>query len=129
MGSRLEIDDFQDFNLSPRSNGILSADLVGHVYVEISSGELRQRKIELLLNTLLILLGGLLVTAIMALRLVRSVTARDARKIVAQAMTFSTAREIADFLIPEVSRLVRQDLTPFVREIRDGIGLSGPDRL
>ena len=62
-------------------------------------------------------------------RLVRSVTARDARKIVAQAMTFSTAREIADFLIPEVSRLVRQDLTPFVREIRDGIGLSGPDRL
>ncbi len=57
-------------------------------------------------------------------RLVRSVTARDARKIVAQAMTFSTAREIADFLIPEVSRLVRQDLTPFVREIRDGIGLS-----
>jgi len=62
-------------------------------------------------------------------RLVRSVTARDARKIVAQAMTFSTAREIADFLIPEVSRLVRQDLTPFVREIRDGIGLSGPDPL
>ncbi|HJW02649.1 MAG TPA: EAL domain-containing protein [Azospira sp.] len=74
LRSRLEIDDFQDFNLSPRPNGAVSADLVGHVYVEISSGELRQRKIELLLNTLLILLGGLLVTAIMAMRLVRSVT-------------------------------------------------------
>jgi phosphotransferase system enzyme I (PtsI) len=59
-------------------------------------------------------------------RLVRSVTARDARIIVEQAMTFSTAKEIADFLIAEVSRLVRLDLTPFVREVQAGMGLPPP---
>lgn len=74
LRSRLEIDDFRDFGLGPWHQGSASTDLVGHVYVEISSGELRQRKVELLLNTLLILLAGLLVATVMALRLAYTVT-------------------------------------------------------
>lgn len=57
-------------------------------------------------------------------RVVGAVTARAARKIVDKAMTFSTAQEIADFLIQEVSRLVKMDLTPFAKEIRTNLGRS-----
>jgi phosphoenolpyruvate-protein kinase (PTS system EI component) len=55
---------------------------------------------------------------------VRAVTVRAARKIVDKAMTLATAQEIADLLIKEVSRLVKTDLTPFVKEILSGQGRS-----
>jgi phosphoenolpyruvate-protein phosphotransferase (PTS system enzyme I) len=51
-------------------------------------------------------------------QVVRAVTVRAARKIVDKAMTIATAHEIADFLIEEVSRLVKMDLTPYAKEIR-----------
>jgi phosphotransferase system enzyme I (PtsI) len=57
-------------------------------------------------------------------RVLSAVTFRAARKIVDQAMTFTTAQEIADFLIEGVSRLVKTDLTPYVREIRTNLGRS-----
>jgi phosphotransferase system enzyme I (PtsI) len=57
-------------------------------------------------------------------RVVRAVTVRAARKIVDQAMTLATAPEIADLLIKEVSRLVKMDLTPFVKEILSSQGRS-----
>jgi phosphoenolpyruvate-protein kinase (PTS system EI component) len=58
-------------------------------------------------------------------RLVRSVTVRAAREIVERAMVLATAQAIADLLIGEVSRFVKMDLTPFVREIRSSGGFSG----
>lgn len=57
-------------------------------------------------------------------RVVSVVTLRAARKIVDQAMTFTTAGEIADFLIEAVSRLVKSDLTPYAKEIRTNLGRS-----
>lgn len=57
--------------------------------------------------------------------IMRSVTARAARGIADKAMTLATAPEIADFLIEQVSRLVKMDLTPYVREIKSGGGYAG----
>ena len=54
-----------------------------------------------------------------------AVTVRSARKLVDQAMTFTTAKEIADFLIEGVSRLVKVDLTAHEKEIRMNLGRSG----
>ncbi len=53
-------------------------------------------------------------------QVVRAVTVRAARTIADKAMTLTTAQEIADFLIKEVTRLVKTDLSPFVREILVG---------
>jgi len=58
-------------------------------------------------------------------QLVRAVTVRAARKIVDKAMTLATAQEVADFLIEQVSHLVKVDLTPFVKEIRTSQGRTG----
>lgn len=74
MRSRLEIDDFQDFSLDAEGQVARKMDVVGRVCVEISSTELQARKMELLLHTLLILLSGLLLTALIALRLARRMT-------------------------------------------------------
>jgi phosphotransferase system enzyme I (PtsI) len=51
-------------------------------------------------------------------QVVRSVTVRAARKIVDEALTLTTAGEIAEFLIGEVSRLVKLDLSSFEKELR-----------
>ena len=55
----------------------------------------------------------------------RGVTVRAARKLLDKAMTFATSQEIAEFLIAEVSHMVRVELTPFIREIRGGEGCAG----
>jgi len=55
-------------------------------------------------------------------RVICAVTVRAARKIADKAMTFTTAHEVADFLIKEVSKVVKADLTPYVREIRSSQG-------
>jgi len=59
---------------------------------------------------------------------VRAVSVRAARKIVDKAMTLATAQEIADLLIKEVSRLVKMDLTPFVKEVLSGQGRASAVR-
>jgi phosphotransferase system enzyme I (PtsI) len=56
-------------------------------------------------------------------QVVRNVTVRAARKIVDEAMTFTTAAEIAEFLIGEVSRLVKLDLSSFEKELRSSSAL------
>ena len=58
-------------------------------------------------------------------QVVRAVTVRAARKLVEKAMMLSTAQEVSDFLIDGVSRLVKLDLTPFVKEIKTNLGRSG----
>jgi phosphotransferase system enzyme I (PtsI) len=58
-------------------------------------------------------------------QVVRSVTVRAARKIVDEAVTFTTAAEIAEFLIAEVSRLVKLDLSSFEKELRSSGAISG----
>jgi len=58
-------------------------------------------------------------------KVLSAVTVRSARKLADQAMTFATAQETADFLIDGVSRLVKSDLTPHLREIRPIAGVSG----
>lgn len=50
-------------------------------------------------------------------QVVRAVSVRAARKIVDKAITFSTAAEIAEYLVKEVSGLVKMDLSSYVREI------------
>ena len=56
----------------------------------------------------------------------RRVTVKAARKLVDKALTLDTAREIAEFLIAEVSHHVAGDLAPFIKEIR-GSRLHGAE--
>jgi phosphotransferase system enzyme I (PtsI) len=53
-------------------------------------------------------------------RIVCAVSLRAARKIVDQAMTLTTSREVAEFLVREVSSLVSADLSPYIKEINLG---------
>jgi phosphoenolpyruvate-protein phosphotransferase (PTS system enzyme I) len=59
----------------------------------------------------------------------RGVTVRAARKLVDKAMTLATSQAIADFLIAEVAKLVKMDLTPFAKELRssEALGSHVPD--
>jgi phosphotransferase system enzyme I (PtsI) len=58
---------------------------------------------------------------------VRGVTVRAARKLLDKAMTFATSHEIAEYLIAEVSHMVKVELTPFIREIRGNEGYASAD--
>jgi len=53
-------------------------------------------------------------------RVVRSVAVRDARRLAEQAAGFATAREIAEFLVREITPLVPMDLKPFLHELVSG---------
>jgi phosphotransferase system enzyme I (PtsI) len=48
-----------------------------------------------------------------------SVRLESASRLAEKSLSFSTAREVSDYLIETVSELVRIDLTPYVREIRN----------
>jgi phosphotransferase system enzyme I (PtsI) len=48
-----------------------------------------------------------------------SVTLDSASRLAERALSLSTAREVADYLIETVSELVRIDLAPYIREIRN----------
>jgi phosphotransferase system enzyme I (PtsI) len=50
-------------------------------------------------------------------RVVSAVSTRAARQIAEKAVTLTTTREIAEFLIREVSILVKADLSAYVKEI------------
>ena len=55
----------------------------------------------------------------------RGVTVRAARKLFDRAMAYATSQEIAEYLIAEVSKMVRVELTPFIREIRGSLRGNG----
>jgi phosphoenolpyruvate-protein phosphotransferase (PTS system enzyme I) len=55
-------------------------------------------------------------------RVVCAVTVRAAKKIADKALTFATSQEVAEFLVKEVTKVVKADLTPYVREIRSSLG-------
>jgi phosphotransferase system enzyme I (PtsI) len=59
-------------------------------------------------------------------RVVREVSLEEARAIANRALALSTAREVEDYVIEAVSRLVRVNLVPYVKEIRASGGR--PDR-
>jgi len=48
-----------------------------------------------------------------------SVRLDSASRLAERALSFATAREVADYVIETVSELVRIDLTPYIREIRN----------
>jgi phosphoenolpyruvate-protein phosphotransferase (PTS system enzyme I) len=54
-----------------------------------------------------------------------SVRLDSARRLAEKALSFNTAREVGDYLIEAVSELVRIDLTPYTREIRNQSEIAG----
>jgi phosphotransferase system enzyme I (PtsI) len=50
-------------------------------------------------------------------KVVQEVSLEESRVIAGRAMEFATARQVADYLIDAVSRLVRINLSPYVKEI------------
>ncbi len=51
-------------------------------------------------------------------RVVREVSIEQAREVASAAMKFPSAQETGEFLIDAVSRMIRMDLSPYVKEVR-----------